>query len=151
MRSLSLVARTQHHDVVSIFPMHSLFTGLLALIASGCGGGPKFDPPVLVSGKVLLQGAPLTGGVVRFVPVKGDEARPGFGTIQPDGSFTAMTHAPDDGLIPGDYTVFVEPAEPPDKSVKTPIVIPEQYLSPANSPLKQTIEEETNSLTINLK
>ncbi|NMC19814.1 MAG: carboxypeptidase regulatory-like domain-containing protein [Thermogutta sp.] len=79
--------------------------GLIA--AAGCpgGGGAKLNT-VKVSGTVTLDGAPLPGATVSFVP-KSDGARAAFGTTDENGRFTLTTLNPGDGAMPGSYAVSV--------------------------------------------
>jgi hypothetical protein len=79
---------------------------LLAITWSGCEARP---PTGKVSGKVSLQGQPVTGGSVTFVPIAqgGTTAgRPAIGPIQPDGTFTLSTYAQGDGAIIGRHRVM---------------------------------------------
>ncbi|MCI0682550.1 MAG: hypothetical protein L0Y71_10635 [Gemmataceae bacterium] len=88
---------------------------LLTLNVSGCGTGdananlPKTVP---VTGKVVLKGgAPVTAGLVQFVPVNGSPYTI-MGEIQSGGDFSlstvvGQTKVP--GAIEGDYKVTVLP------------------------------------------
>jgi hypothetical protein len=67
----------------------------------GCGRRPTLVP---VSGRVTLDGKPLEFGSVMIQPAAGPAAR---STIGPDGSFTAGTFDPGDGVIVGPATVRV--------------------------------------------
>src|SRR5690242_14976952 len=80
------------------------------LVLPGCGGN-KFAAPVPVSGKITLKGKPLSGGTIHFAPVDGKKTLPGFAAIQSDGSYTATTKVPKDGLVPGEFLVFFDPPE----------------------------------------
>lgn len=81
--------------------------GLVALILfpllAGCGGGPR---PVKVSGTVTLDGQPVEGATVQFVPA-GGTGRPAVGLTRADGGFELTTHENNDGALPGDYKVVV--------------------------------------------
>jgi hypothetical protein len=59
---------------------------LVLALASGCG-----SKTTRASGQVLLDGKPLPGGIVTFVPVEGKA--PATATIQEDGTFD-MPNAP---------------------------------------------------------
>ena len=54
------------------------------LSAAGCGGGSS---GTLMSGKVTLAGAPVTGGTVIFEPLGGG-GQAASGTIQADGTYS---------------------------------------------------------------
>ena len=127
--------------------------GMICFALCGCGdGGPVYPPPVAVSGKVVLNGQPLTGGTIRFVPADPIKALPGSSAVQSDGSFKVTTSKPDDGLVPGKYTVFFDPPVAADGSKSAAaVIIPEKYLSPALSGLGETIDKANSSLQITLK
>jgi hypothetical protein len=83
-----------------------LSTLLLAgLLTAGCGGpaGPKTVP---VSGVVQLDGQPLEGATVSFLP-KASGARPATATTDAQGKFTLGTFALGDGAVPGPHSVIV--------------------------------------------
>jgi hypothetical protein len=76
------------HQKGRLNAMHRLQIGLvvpIGLLAAGCGS--KGD----VSGKVLYNGKPLTGGVVTFIPASGKGAY--NSNIKEDGSYS-MTKVP---------------------------------------------------------
>ncbi len=75
----------------------------VALLAAGCGGGPKLVP---VEGKVTFNGQPLVPGSVWLIPQdgKGDKAS---GLIQLDGSFKLRTYPHGDGVVAGTYKVYL--------------------------------------------
>ena len=121
--------------------------GTIAATVSGCGGGPTYNSPVPVSGKVSLKGQPLSGGTIHFVPADPKTALPGSAQIQSDSSFKVTTTKPDDGLIPGKYSVFFDPPLPSDGTKKdAPTSIPEKYLAPGTSELTQIIDKPTSTI-----
>ena len=88
---------------------------LLALAAVGCGG--KYSP-VAVEGTVTLDGQPLDGAMVSFLPQEG-AGRAATGMTDADGTFQLTTFQEGDGALPGTYRVIVtrtdaipEPPEP---------------------------------------
>jgi hypothetical protein len=85
---------------------------LLAVMATGCGQTNT------VKGRVLLDGQPVAGATVTFVPDADGQGRPAFGTTDSDGYFQLMTYRPGDGALPGAYRIVVSkteaPAAPPD-------------------------------------
>jgi hypothetical protein len=88
---------------------------LLALAAVGCGG--KYTP-VAVEGTVTLDGQPVEGAMVSFLPENGT-GRAATGMTDPDGTFQLTTFQEGDGALPGTYRVIVtrtdaipEPPEP---------------------------------------
>jgi hypothetical protein len=95
------------------------WAAVLLVGGSGCGGGGK---PVKVSGKVTLDGEPLAGASVQFMPIneKGDLAQgghPAFGTTDDGGKFQLTTFNTDDGALPGQYKLIVLFAETPQIDV----------------------------------
>jgi hypothetical protein len=89
-----------------MMPKHSCWLGLLcALVAAGvgCGGAGK---PVPVRGTVLLDGQPLSGATVTFMPME-NVGRSASGMTVEDGSFRLTTFNQNDGALPGEYKVTV--------------------------------------------
>jgi hypothetical protein len=88
----------------------SLWTVVLAVV-SGCTGtgvdegaqGPDFSNLVPVSGVITLNGAPLAGAVVTFLPT---QWAPGVGETNEKGEYDLST-ASRPGLSPGDYKVAI--------------------------------------------
>jgi hypothetical protein len=80
--------------------------GLVVLVSSGCSGseGPLRVP---VSGSVMLDGQPLSSGVIRFVPAEGTEG-PGAATQVTNGEFR---FSDDDGPIAASHRVEIEATE----------------------------------------
>jgi len=75
---------------------------------SGCGDGPSLVP---ARGIVTLDGQPLEGATVSFVPVPGNPvSTAGTDATGPQGNFT-MTHNGRAGLAPGKYKVLVSKTE----------------------------------------
>jgi hypothetical protein len=81
-----------------------MWTGLALVVlwASGCGGA---DKPVPVEGIVLLDGKPVDGATVTFVP-DGGRGRPASGITDSEGHFQ-LTTQDQDGAVPGNYRVVV--------------------------------------------
>lgn len=77
---------------------------LLSLMFTGCGGS---DRPGLApaSGIVRLNGEPVKGASVTFIPVKG--GRPGAGTTDATGRYTIKTYEDATGGIVGEHKVSV--------------------------------------------
>ena len=49
-----------------------ILIGVAALV-SGCGGEVSGPPRATIAGKVTLDGKPVEGGEIRFLPAKGAE------------------------------------------------------------------------------
>jgi hypothetical protein len=84
-----------------------LLSGLI-LTAAGCGGKGSLSK---VRGVVTLDGVPLQGATVSFMPVEG-KGRVASGQSGSDGSFELTTFRTDDGAYSGDYRVVVVVEEP---------------------------------------
>ena len=100
------------------FSCHRLWAGAIAVILvslSACGGSdrPKTIP---IGGRVTIDGkAPGDAGKIFFTPTEaadGYSKRPASGSFDAEGNYRVMSWAPDDGLVPGHYTVSVNPAYP---------------------------------------
>ena len=78
---------------------------LLALVPAGCG-----QRITAVLGLVTLEGTPVAGATVLFMPDKG-EGRPATGFTSSDGTFHLTTTKPDDGAVPGEYRVVIQKSE----------------------------------------
>ncbi len=81
----------------------------LAPLASGCGeGGPAL---VSVSGTVTINGKPLEGAIVQFVPdpAVNKEGRTAEDITGPEGNYKLMTGGRS-GIVPGKYNVNVTKA-----------------------------------------
>ena len=85
-----------------------LIVGLLLAGMVGCGGEP--DPPVPVSGTVLLGGKPVDGATVTFLPSTGS-GRSASGKTDSSGAFSLTTNKTNDGAKPGDYVVTIAKVE----------------------------------------
>ena len=80
-----------------------------SLIVAGCQQrGPQ---TVQVEGIVTFDGGSCPApGMIVFQPVKAAEGfslRPGSATFELDGTFTATSFEPDDGLVPGTYDISI--------------------------------------------
>lgn len=90
-------------------------TACIGLLFSGCGG-EKSDRPELgtVSGKVLLDGQPLSEASVMFLPEKG---RASFGTTDTQGNYSLKYTDSVFGAKIGTHQVQITtaPADEPEK------------------------------------
>jgi hypothetical protein len=110
-------------------------TIVLPAVLVGCGGdgseirAPAAEgEPVPVKGKVTLaSGQGVENAVVHFTPVKEGVGRQAQGTTKADGSYElTSTGKGNDGTLPGDYNVYIEPPPKPQgapKSYKPPFPI----------------------------
>lgn len=99
-----------------------------------------------VKGQVLLaDGKPLAKGRVTFLPTD-PKVVPASGEIGPDGRFSLTTKAADDGALPGEYKVRIEPAAPVDPKRPTKPPYPIKYIDEDSSGLVATVKAESNKL-----
>ena len=125
---------------------YSLLLGLCALLACGCGGGEDLGDPVAVSGKVTLNGQPLSDALVSFTALSGlpAEYRSARTTTDSEGRYQF------DSLYPAEYQVSIvkdDPSAPQDAAVPAPAPLA-QY--GPDSPLRAKIEEEKSDLNFDL-
>jgi hypothetical protein len=138
------------------------------LAGQGCGGRL-----VKVTGEVTLDGRPLGGAMVLFIPeIEGEGTRSASGQTDAKGRFQLTTRAPDDGALPGNYKVVVQYNEPialkepagnvrqamegaqqaqKEKAGKRPrIVLPPIYSDPAKTILRQKVPTD-GKVTLSLQ
>ncbi len=110
---------------------------LALLFLSGCSGGEGESlPRQSISGTVTLDGTPLAGGTIQFLPVA-EEGAQAFGEIE-NGQFTI---AQDAGPTPGKYKVVIS-------SVKGPGgIAPDEEPGPMSERPKEAIPPEYNQNT----
>lgn len=121
----------------------------LALAASGCSGstGPKFAK---VTGKVTLDGQPVTGGNVYFFPEV--EGQSSYGGIKPDGTYELYC-VEQEGAVVGRHRVTVEGPQPVSEpgAVQPKNPVPEKYGRPETSEIvKEVADAESNTINIEL-
>jgi hypothetical protein len=124
----------------------SLF-GLLLLV--GCGkAGPVMIPTV---GVVTLDGEPMEGAAVMFMPVAG--GRPASGVTDGAGRYQLRTREANDGAVTGEYNVSIMlvkttgiqatadglPGGSAPGGIKQEWIIPKRYSKPDTSGLKATV------------
>jgi hypothetical protein len=122
----------------------------------GCGG----VRPAKVTGILTLNGQPVEGATVQFVPVK-EGGRPATGLTKADGGFSLTTFEDQDGALPGEYKVVITyhppvenapPAQTTEQGMKQAMqaqaqakkgkpkyVIPAAYSDASKTPFTQTV------------
>jgi hypothetical protein len=127
-----------------------LWAGAVAIVLvafNGCGGSdrPKTIP---IDGHVTIDGkAPGETGKIFFTPTEAAEGysrRPASGSYNIDGHYRVMSWAPDDGLVPGHYTVSVLPNEP-DKTA-----IPKKYSMSATSGVELDVSADKGKIDFDI-
>jgi hypothetical protein len=124
------------------------FTASAAFLFScGCGGSdrPKTIP---ISGRVTVDGQPPGEfGKIYFTPTQpaeGYSKRPASGSFDPEGVYRVMSWAPDDGLVPGHYTVNIQPVD----LAKTNI--PKRYHNSSTSGLEVDVPVDQSKIEFNI-
>ncbi len=84
----------------------SLFLVPALLACAGCGSGQA--KAVKVRGVLTLDGKPLSGATVTFIPSVESSGRMASGRTEADGGFQLTTFRTEDGALPGEYKVTVE-------------------------------------------
>lgn len=85
--------------------------------ASGCGGSAEKAPQLTpVAGKVTLNGEPLAGASVSFIPRDSTKGTGGFGATLADGSYEMMHRSQAKGVEAGTYVVWFSKFAMPDGS-----------------------------------
>jgi hypothetical protein len=87
---------------------HGIYlVALSGVVLTGCAGkGPKS-----VRGMITLEGTPVAGATVLFMPDGPDGGRPASGFTSAEGAFRLTTFKPNDGALPGKYRVVVQKTE----------------------------------------
>ena len=125
-----------------ILPYCLLFVALIATV--GCGDGrPK---RVQVSGQVLIDGEPVPGGSIRFVP---EGARPSSSDLDDDGRFNLRCFEENDGAVVGTHRVQVAAREMDNGKLRW--YAPQKYSDVETSELTVEITEATDDLVIELE
>lgn len=100
------------HNFMTRISIQTTLLLLLALLADVSGCGPSNRPKlVTVTGKVMMNGRPLTAGAIIFHPSDGNSFRDDkpSSLLQTDGSFLIKTFPFGDGVPPGKYKVTLAP------------------------------------------
>ena len=132
--------------LISVLRKLNAVVAILAVV--WLGGCTSAEPTGTVSGKVTLEGEPVTEGVVSFLSESGYSTT---ADIQPDGSFSVT------GGMPADkYTISVSPPEPtealaPGEAEMAKSPIPRGYFDESTSDIVEEIKEGENTVTIDLK
>lgn len=117
-----------------------------ALLATvGCGDGRPTRVPV--SGRVLIDGKPLSYGVVTFIP---SDARSSYGRLDNEGRFTLSCFSKDDGVVTGKHKVAVCAGETIGED-HLKWHAPKVYADHHTSELEYEITGPTDSIVIELQ
>ena len=120
---------------------------LVNMLLVGCSGKSHELEVAPVKGSVLLDGKPLSSGVVLVMAAEGRMAR---GVLQEDGTFELTTYDKGDGAPVGTHPVMIKPMGVDEGDKSPPSKIPFRYHN-RTSKLKITVVAgETNSPVIKL-
>ena len=121
------------------YPTIGLSIAVASLVmAIGCGVGHERET-ARVSGRVTLDGEPLSSGYVMVLPTKGRMAR---GAVQEDGTFVLGSYGKSDGAQIGDHPVVVTPVPSDEggRSSQSNQEIPRRYHRARTSGLRLVVE-----------
>lgn len=98
--------------------MQRIFFVVLISSVIGCFGGTEAKGPVTApaSGIVTLDGKPLAGAVVMFLPTGATQGVESVATTDAAGKFQLKTITGDPGVIPGEHRVLINKMVMPDGS-----------------------------------
>jgi hypothetical protein len=116
------------------------FVALVALL--GCGDGRPNRVPV--SGKVEIDGAPLSFGSIVFMPEHG---RQSFGNLGKCGHFTLSCYASNDGAVLGKHKIRILASENISETTDK-VHAPKRYENVQTSGLSEEITGPKDSLMI---
>jgi hypothetical protein len=128
---------------------------LAALLLAGCGG-EKPEPVVPVAGKVMLEGQPLTQGVVSFRPDEGNATwHHPISEIDASGKYRLYT-GDRPGAPPGRYKVlvFADANAPQGKAAHPQMprwLANAKYTSPDTTDLRIDVREDAPAGAYDLK
>lgn len=159
----------------SFTPTWMLTISCLLAVLAGCGP----SGPVQVQPKFLLDGKPLPEVSVSFIRNDGQPGRSAYGSTDSEGVATLTTTNPNDGVMPGPYSVVVVRVAPDfgaivvdDQDTTDPqafakmssgagavsrsrgkrilSTLPEVYADPGTTPLKCVVEPDVTELNFDL-
>jgi hypothetical protein len=129
-------------DLIGFMRCSAIFSVLLLVLLSGCGGGgPQVAP---VTGTVTLDGKPLPNAEVVFAPVDG--GRPSTARTVDGGQYELLFKRGQPGAIVGPHTVRIWISH---EVVQNPPKIPARYDS--QSELKREVKSGENVFDFNLE
>lgn len=127
----------------TVKPVMACLALTIAVFSLGCESRPEYVP---VSGKVTIDGEPLTNGIVRFYPTEG---RMAGGSLGPNGEFVLSTYKSGDGAKPGVYRVSVIASERVSET-KVRWHAPKKYSRPSSSGISEQIEGPRDDIAIDI-
>jgi hypothetical protein len=133
------------HDRTTNMMRRTFWLIAAALVMAGCGpAGPDVQ---FVEGVVTLDGKPLDGASVAFVPID-KSGISAAGKTDADGRFrlnATQGKKYGKGTVVGDYVVTVTKLFWPEKAVEPTHITPIRYENAKDSPLRVTIAKGPNT------
>ena len=128
----------QTNTVLSAIARGAALLSVIALV--GCGGGPDLPEMGQVSGTVTLDGQPLDGATIEFVPQSG---RPSSAITDAEGKYTLRYSARTNGATLGKHNVSIRSErDPVSAEGDQPGVEGRKELLPARYHEESTLVEE---------
>jgi hypothetical protein len=129
--------------------LHGTLVALLPFAALSCGDGEDRKPVYPVRGQLFVDGKPAAGAYVLFHPASDADpqaTRP-HGQVDQDGTILLSTYGANDGAPIGDYLVTLDWRRTvPGHGPRGPSLVPPEYGTPKESPLRATVKAESNNL-----
>lgn len=125
-------------------------TCLLLAVGCGRGDGPELVP---VTGTVKLDGQPLPGATIHFIPQGKKGGRPAKAVTDDDGDFEMKYSAANKGVPPGRYEVRITTLSVDENDNEIPEKLPDRYhVKAANNPemVKEVKADEKNEFEFDL-
>lgn len=145
-----------------------------AFATTGCGGGgPAPVKTDMVNGVVTLDGNPVAGAIVTFVPAQDGVGASATGKTDEQGSYTLTAVGAGGGAeigagtLPGEYHVGVvkdeianlaslddanrQEGKPSNPEIEVTHVVPQRYNDPLKSELKVNVTAGENNIPLELK
>ena len=79
----------------------------------GCSSNP-YEKLLPASGMITLDGAPLAGATVAFIPEKSNQKQPSYGYTDEAGKYVLKTPEGFEGVSPGEFRIVVSKIVMPD-------------------------------------
>ncbi|MDR2115259.1 MAG: carboxypeptidase-like regulatory domain-containing protein [Planctomycetaceae bacterium] len=140
--------------MIRLFPTLLLFV----VAITGCGSGIKYLP---VTGTLTIDGVPMEGVTLSFVPISGGTTASATTNAQGEFSVTTSNH---NGCISGEYNIIVFKLEqsqlpaasqtsvgPPHGPPVIKNLLPPKFAKTETSGLHTTIEPDMKPLVLNIK
>ena len=107
-RARTLLFRNDQNFAKLRMTQLSLLSICVMTLNLGCSKSKGYETPetlIQVTGKVVIDGEPLTGATMNFIPDKGTSGTGGFAITDETGEFEALHYSQKAGLEPGTYKV----------------------------------------------